>query len=104
MDTERRVKGNVYIVDSCFFKVFPARILEGDADDVLRKPFYCLVSRTMAERMGGDVIGRKLESTTIPGLVMTVGAVYEDYPWNSTFHDYDVMLSMATQRSFSYDG
>lgn len=35
---------------------------------------------------------------------MTVGAVYEDYPWNSTFHDYDVMLSMATQRSFSYDG
>lgn len=65
IDTERRVKGNVYIVDSCFFKVFPARILEGDADDVLRKPFYCLVSRTMAERMGGDVIGRKLESTTI---------------------------------------
>ena len=35
---------------------------------------------------------------------MTVGAVYEDYPWNSTFHNYDVMLSMATQRSFSYDG
>lgn len=104
IDTERRVKGNVYIVDSCFFKVFPAKILEGNADDVLAKPFYCLVSRTMAERMGGDVIGRKLESTTIPGLVMTVGAVYEDFPWNSTFHDYDVMLSMVTQRSFSYDG
>ena len=29
MDTERRVKGNVYIVDSCFFKVFPARIFGG---------------------------------------------------------------------------
>lgn len=104
VDTERRVKGNVYTVDSCFFKVFPTRILEGNADETLAKPFYCLVSRTMAERMGGDVVGRKLESTTIPGLVMTVGAVYEDFPWNSTFHDYDVMLSMATQRSFSYDG
>ena len=104
IDTERRVKGNVYIVDSCFFKVFTTKILEGDADKTLAKPFYCLVSRTMAERMGGDVVGRKLECTTIPGLVMTVGAVYEDYPWNSTFHDYDVMLSMATQRSFSYDG
>ena len=58
----------------------------------------------MAERMGGDVIGRKLECTSVPGLTMTVGAVYEDYPWNSSFHDYDVMLSMTTQRSFSYDG
>lgn len=104
IDTERRVKGNVYIVDSCFFKVFPTKILEGDADKTLAKPSYCLVSRTMAERIGGDVVGRKLECTTIPGLVMTVGAVYEDYPWNSTFHDYDVMLSMATQRWFSYDG
>ena len=109
IDTERRVKGNVYIVDSCFFKVFTTKILEGDADKTLAKPSYCLVSRTMAERIGGDVVGRKLECTTIPGLVMTVGAVYEDYPWNSTFHDYtfhdyDVMLSMATQRSFSYDG
>lgn len=104
IDTERRVKGNVYIVDSCFFKVFTTKILEGDADETLAKPFYCLVSRTMAERMGGDVLGRKLECTTIPGLVMTVGAVYEDYPWNSTFHNYDVMLSMATQRSFGYDG
>ena len=104
IDTERRVKGNVYIVDSCFFKVFTTKIIEGDANETLAKPFYCLVSRTMAERMGGDVVGRKLECTTIPGLVMTVGAVYEDYPWNSTFHDYDVMLSMATQRSFSYDG
>lgn len=103
-DTERRMRGNVCTVDSCFFKVFPAEILKGDADDVLAKPFYCLVSRTMAERMGGNVIGRKLECTTIPGLVMTVGAVYEDFPRNSTFHDFDVMLSMTTQRHFGYDG
>lgn len=101
---ERRIRGNVFIVDSCFFKIFATKILEGNADEVLAKPYYCLVSRTMAERMGGDVIGRKLECTSIPGLTMTVGAVYEDYPWNSSFHDYDVMLSMTTQRSFSYDG
>lgn len=101
---EQRVKGNIYVVDSCFFKMFPAKILDGDADDVLAKPYYCLVSRSMAERMGGNVIGRKLELTSIPGLTMTIGAVYEDYPWNSSFHDYDVMLSMTTQRSFSYDG
>ena len=101
---ERRIRGNVFIVDSCFFKIFATKILEGNADEVLAKPYYCLVSRTMAERMGGDVIGRKLECTSVPGLTMTVGAVYEDYPWNSSFHDYDVMLSMTTQRSFSYDG
>lgn len=101
---EQRVKGNIYVVDSCFFKMFPAKILDGDADDVLAKPYYCLVSRSMAERMGGNVIGRKLELTSIPGLTITIGAVYEDYPWNSSFHDYDVMLSMTTQRSFSYDG
>lgn len=101
---EQRVKGNIYVVDSCFFKMFPAKILDGDTDDVLAKPYYCLVSRSMAERMGGNVIGRKLELTSIPGLTITIGAVYEDYPWNSSFHDYDVMLSMTTQRSFSYDG
>lgn len=104
IDSERRVKGNIYVVDSCFFKMFPTKILDGNTDEVLEKPYYCLVSRTLAERMGGDVIGRKLECTSIPGLTMTVGAVYEDYPWNSSFHDYDVMLSMTTQRSFSYDG
>lgn len=28
---EQRVKGNIYVVDSCFFKMFPAKILDGDA-------------------------------------------------------------------------
>ena len=44
-----------------FLQNVPDQDIGGNADEVLAKPYYCLVSRTMAERMGGNVIGRKLE-------------------------------------------
>ncbi|MCI6550397.1 MAG: ABC transporter permease [Prevotella sp.] len=103
-DDRTRVRAHIYLADSCFFRLFPARILAGNADKALTEPFCCAVNRTTAERLGGNVIGRRIESDEMPGLKMTVMAVYEDYPHNSTFHDFDVIGSLSTQRNFSYDG
>ena len=103
-DDKVRVRADVYFADSCFFRMFPARILEGDADRALTEPFCCVVNRSTAERLGGNVVGRHIESKEMSGLKLTIVGVYEDYPYNSTFHNYDVIGSMKTQKNFSYDG
>lgn len=104
-DNEKvKVKADVYFADSCFFRMFPTKILQGDASKALTDPFCCVVSRTTAERLGGNVIGRRIHSTMMPTIELTVMAVYEDYPHNSTFHRYDVIGSLNTQRHFSFDG
>lgn len=103
-DDKVRVRADVYFADSCFFRMFPVRILEGDADRALTEPFCCVVNRSTAKRLGGNVVGRHIESKEMPGLKLTIVGVYEDYPHNSTFHNYDVIGSMKTQKNFSYDG
>lgn len=103
-DDKVRVRADVYFADSCFFRMFPARILEGDADRALTEPFCCVVNRSTAKRLGGNVVGRHIESKEMPGLKLTIVGVYEDYPHNSTFHTYDVIGSMKTQKNFSFDG
>ncbi len=101
---KRRINADIYLADSCFFDMFPVKILEGDARKGLTDPFCCVVSRTTAERMGGNVVGKKIFSKSMPGLNLTIAAVYEDYPHNSSFHAFDVIGSLNTQKSFSYDG
>lgn len=99
-----RVRADVYFADSCFFRMFPTKIIEGNADKALAEPFCCVVNRTTAERLGGHVIGRHIESKEAPGLKFTIVGVFEDYPHNSSFHTYDVIGSMKTQAYLNYDG
>ena len=104
LDSMDRIKASIYTADSCFFRMFPTRILEGDAVKALTAPGCCAVSRSTAERLGGRVVGRSISPGQFPRLRFTIVAVYEDYPHNSTFHDFDVIGAMSTQRNFVYDG
>lgn len=105
-DDDRRVRGNYALVDSCFFDVFPFRILEGDAKSVLSRPDYCMISRSLAEKLGGgeDVVGTTIYDSKRGALPLTIGGIYEDIPLNSTLHELEVMVSMPTIAKVMWDG
>ncbi len=103
-DDRVRVWANIYLADSCFLRMFPAKVLEGDARKALTAPFCCMVNRSTAERLGGNVIGKRITPTEMTNFRLTIVAVYEDYPHNTSFHDHDVIGSMNTQKSFGFDG
>lgn len=100
---DRRIMEHVQMADSCLFDVFPQKILAGDARKALSRPFYCVISRDMAERLGGvdAAVGMKLTPRDHPKLAVTVGAVYEDFPIGSVLRDEHIMVSMTTWRHFA---
>ncbi|MBQ9286199.1 MAG: ABC transporter permease [Bacteroidaceae bacterium] len=105
-DDGRRVRGNYALVDSCFFDVFPFRVLAGDARSVLSRPDYCMISRSLAEKLGGgeDVVGTTIYDSKPGALPLTIGGIYEDIPLNSTLHGLEVMVSMPTITKVMWDG
>ena len=56
-----------------------------------------MVSRSFAEKMGGidNIIGKQICNIQMPGLLLTVNGVYEDFPENGTI-PYDVLMSLET--------
>jgi len=100
----KRLSADIYLADSCFFSIFPARIIAGDAEKALNEPFHCAVTRSFAERMGGDVLGKQLSPLETAGLKFTIACVYEDYPLNSSFRKCDIIGALKSQSFFGFDG
>ncbi|MDR0431641.1 MAG: ABC transporter permease [Tannerellaceae bacterium] len=97
--------GRVILGDTCLFDVFSRPILTGDPKDVLSRPMYAMISREIAEKMGGirEAVGKTFDLDSRPGRMITVGGVFEDIPRNSHL-DYDVVLSMVSIGNYTYDG
>lgn len=69
------------MADSCFFDVLTTDILAGNPHDVLAVADWCMIPRSLAEKIGGDVVGLSLCSPNISeDYKVTVGGVYEDFP------------------------
>ena len=90
-----KLKGTLVCADTCFFKVFDRPILAGDPVKALGKWGCVMVSRSFAEKLGGDVIGKQIYNADVEELKMTIEGIYEDFPRNGTM-DYDILLSMDT--------
>ena len=58
-DKRRYSADNVLMADSCLFDVLPRPVLSGDPKKVLARPGYAMISRSLAERLGGDRPGRR---------------------------------------------
>ena len=95
-EDDKRVRTNYALVDSCFFDVFPFRVLSGNAKQTLSRMNYCMIPRSLAEKLGGDVVGKKVYYNERGGWALTIGGVYEDIPLNSKLHGMEVMVSMPT--------
>jgi len=102
---KKGLKANVILTDSCLFDVLPREILQGDTKRTLSQPKYCLVSRSFAERAGGNVVGKRLAGASLFAENLTIGGVFDDYPRNSSLRQADVVVSMATIHLFpNFDG
>lgn len=102
-ESQKKIKGGVVMADTCLFDILPRPVLLGDAKQILSQPMYVLVSRTLAEKIGGEVVGQTFTIDEIPGPTLTIGGVFEDVPENSNA-SYDILVSMASASQFMWEG
>ena len=102
---KNKFEGEFILADSCFFDVLPRPMVIGNAKDVLSLPMHAIISRSLAEKMGGDVVGRVISLMDYPHSKqkITIGGVFEDLPENSS-REYDAIVSMSSIKYFTWDG
>ena len=108
-DDDKRVRTNFSLVDSCFFDVFPFRVLAGNPKKVLSQVECCMIPLSLAEKLAGaanplELVGKKVFYNKRGGWALTIGGIYEDVPLNSRLHGMEVMVSMPTITELMYDG
>ncbi|MBQ8706027.1 MAG: ABC transporter permease [Paludibacteraceae bacterium] len=108
-DDDKRVRTNFAFVDSCFFYVFPFRVLAGHAKKTLSQVDYCMIPLSLAEKLAGKdnplgLVGKKVFYNKRGGWALTIGGIYEDVPLNSRLHGIDVMVAMPTITGHIHDG
>ncbi|MDR1756029.1 MAG: FtsX-like permease family protein [Culturomica sp.] len=97
------LKVKAIVADSCLFDVLPRPMLRGDAKRTLSTPMSALVSRSLAEKVGGDAIGQSIGFEAYSGLNVVIGGIFEDVPPNTDF-EYDMVISLASVDGFGGDG
>lgn len=90
---------NCCLADSGFFDIFPTQILSGDPRHILSEPAACMIPQSLADAMGGDVIGQSISCPELDAWIgqtlFRIGGVYKDFPPNSTLLN-GIIVSMAT--------
>ena len=105
MEDQNVVSANILMADSCFFDIFPQKILVGNAKQILFQPLSCLIDSETAAKIGGNVVGKHFTLTNYPGTTFTIYGVFEEFPWGSSLHNIRIILSMpSTPYVYSYDG
>lgn len=105
MEDQNIVSANIMMADSCFFDVFPQKILIGKAKQILSHPLSCLIDSETAAKIGGNVVGKHFTLSNYPGTTFTIYGVFEAFPWGSSFHGTQMILSRCSvPYVYSYDG
>lgn len=100
-DVKTTVDGRPFTIDevdaadSCLFDVFPRATVQGNLKESLSRPYNCVISRSMADRIGGNVVGKAFELRDYD-FKLIIGGVYENFPYNSKLHGIDVITSLPT--------
>lgn len=100
---KKRYTGTFIMADSCLFDVLPRPMVIGNAKEILSRPLYGLVSESIAEKMGSNVIGQTIQLDNYPGRTVTIGGVFKDVPENAHLR-YDLVISLASIKDFMWDG
>lgn len=93
---EQYFTATILLADTSFFDIFPRPILVGNPKEALARPGYVMISRKLAEKMGGvgDAVGKTFVRDANHGSPFTIGGVFEDIPENSHLR-YDAVASLA---------
>ncbi len=103
-DGKRHFFEEALFADSCFFDIFATNVLLGDAKRILSTAGQCMISQRLSEKIGGEVIGQTFCFASAPMKPMTIGGVFEDYPENSRCSRYDILMSMPSLGTYTWDG
>ena len=95
---KNKLEAELVVADTCFFDIFDMQVYTGDPKQVLSQWGKMMVSRTLAEKLGGieKAVGQTLYNESLPKAVFTVEGVFEDFPTNSSFRGIDILLAMPT--------
>ena len=96
-------KGKFVLADQYLFDVLYRPMVSGVAKEILQSPMTCMVSSEIAQKMGGNVVGKIIEAKEYPGQKLTIGGVFETLPENSNFK-FDIAISMLSTAKFTWDG
>lgn len=93
---EQYLTATILLADTSFFDIFPRPILIGNPKEALARPGYVMISRSLAEKMGGvgDAVGKTFVRDANHGSPFIIGGVFEDIPENSHLR-YDAVASLA---------
>jgi putative ABC transport system permease protein len=92
------------LADENLFDILVRPLLVGDAKEILQMPMHCLVSKTLADKIGmEDIIGKTITLENYPENQLVIGGVFEDFPENSTVRK-DVFISLTSIPNFTWDG
>ena len=105
LEDQNIVSANIMMADSCFFDVFPQKMLVGKARQILSQPLSCIIDSKTAATIGGNVVGKHFTLPNYPGTTFTINGVFEAFPWGSSLHGTQMILSMSSvPYVYSYDG
>lgn len=64
-----------------------------------------MIDSETAAKMGGNVVGKHFTMASYPGHTFTIGGVFESFPWGSSWHSLQVLVSLGSIGDmFGYDG
>lgn len=95
---------SVMLCDTSLFKIFDRKILVGDASQILASSGQCMVSKSLYDVLGEDIIGQRVIFAEYPYFKITVEGVYQDFPENSTMGKTDVIWSLEDIGKAAWDG
>lgn len=75
-EDQSSLNATMILADSCFFDVFPQKMLVGNAKQALSQPMSCVVSSEWAEKVGGNVVGKRFTTPNSPGRTFVIGGVF----------------------------
>ena len=105
LENQNSMEANVLMADSCFFDIFPQKILMGKAKETLSRPLYCMIDSKLAEQIGENVVGKHFTIPEYPGKTFTIGGIFESFPWGASLHNRQILVSLCSIGDlWGYDG
>lgn len=103
-DGQTLESGGIKVADSCLFDVFRVDILAGDPHEALSVANHCMIPVSLAERIGGDPVGKVFSVPNISeDYRAVISGVYEDFPENSSLPN-SIFMSLSTLKALGWDG
>ena len=96
-------KADFILADENFFDILPRPVIIGNWKEILSGNLQAMVSESVAEMMGGDVIDKGISLEIYPGKEIIIKGIFKDLPKNSHLK-YDIIVSMESIGNFFWDG